>query len=193
MNFSKILAKILLGFLILTFVFITFAYNTSGKPFYFVRIIEPSENVFRLKMNKPQPNSLKQEDKEIQDVCYSNLTEYNNGQRFRSTFENVEKNNPNFYATYRYFNYISTDFTRTADELTCGSYKTIEPRDLEKPIIQVFINPKDYSKDLSREQICRNTLRLVDNNVNDSTKVNFLDLKRRSIAIDLTVCEIDNN
>jgi hypothetical protein len=89
------------------------------------------------------------------------------------------------------FNYISTDFTRVGDDLTCNSYKTIEPRNLEKPIIQVFINPEEYPKDLSREQNCRNTLRLVDNNVNDSTKIKFLDLKRRSIAIDLTVCEID--
>lgn len=192
MNFSKILTKILLILLILSVILITFGYINSSKPFYFVRIIEPSENVFKLKTNKLKPNNPKQNDTTIKEICYYNSTEYNNGQRLRNTFNNVEKNNPNFYDSYRYYNYLSTDFTQVGDEITCNSYKTIEPRNLEKPIIQVFINPKDYSKNPDKEQICRNTLKLVDNNINDSTKVKFLDLNRRGKnIIDLIACEID--
>jgi hypothetical protein len=102
MNFNKILTKIILGLSMLIFVFIAFAYNTSGKPFYFVRIIEPAENVFKNKMKNSKPNSPKKDEKATLEVCIYNITEYNNGQRFRSTFENVEKDNPNFYATYKF-------------------------------------------------------------------------------------------
>jgi hypothetical protein len=181
-NSKIIITTLILTILVLLFFIIK---PIAEKPLIltsFSRTIEPAENVNIKTYESFKSKVVGLKSEYFQNFCKGNTNTLND-ERLRQIYgvENVA----DYYDTFRGSNFIASSFTLDNDVLNCYSYKTIKPKEISKPVTQVYIKSSIYRTDNEIKKICESQLNKINKNIKtfDHFTIDIPSVKY------LTICE----
>jgi hypothetical protein len=186
-KFTKTLLILILLVIIIWGGFAIHISNLRHEQFFFFRIIDPKDNSNIEIQNSFKGDTNLSDTQFFQNWCEKNYTGGKlNDERIRTMYGKGAWGEYN--KTYQYFNYISTSVGKVNNTISCNAYKTIDPKEINFPVIQVFVDSDNVlMKKGTEEEVCRRQLKTIDKRVSVDTKIKMLKLKNSN----LTACEIE--